>query len=123
AAWSDADPGSFYLPVITDGPYGSASVNVANQMDDESSLLHAMRSLIAHRPPEFGTASFEHLDTGDRSVLAYSRGRFTVVANFSREDRTVAVASIEQIKGPAVSDGTIVTLPPYGWAWLATSYA
>ncbi|MEN8239910.1 MAG: maltose alpha-D-glucosyltransferase, partial [Actinomycetota bacterium] len=51
AAWSDADPGSFYLPVITDGPYGSASVNVANQMVDESSLLHAMRSLITHRPP------------------------------------------------------------------------
>jgi maltose alpha-D-glucosyltransferase/alpha-amylase len=118
AGWSDTDPDSFYLPVITDGPYGTASINVAAQTDDESSLLHATRSLIASRPPEFGTAPFEHLDTGDISVLAYARGRFTVVANFSPERRTVTVSSISQIAGPAASDRTAVTLPPFGWAWL-----
>ena len=120
--WSDADPESFYLPVITDGPYGTAAVNVEDQTDDDASLLNAMRSLIAVRPTEFGTASFEHVDTGDRSVLAYKRGRYSVVANFSPDTRTVAMDTIGQIAGPATSNGTTITLPPYGWAWLITHH-
>jgi len=120
AGWSDADPASFYLPVITDGPYGSATVNVAAQKEDATSLLHVMRSLIAHRPPEFGTAALERIDTGDHSVLGYTRGRFAIVANFAQDRRSVPVESIEQIAGPASSDGKTVALPPFGWAWLIT---
>ena len=118
AGWSDADPDDFYLPVITDGPFATTSVNVTAQMADKSSLLHAMRSLIVRRPPEFGTAPFEHLSVDDHSILAYARGRFSVVANFSSESRTVTIDSADQIAGPAVSDGITVALPPYGWAWL-----
>jgi hypothetical protein len=77
-----------------------------------------MRSLISLRPPEFGTAPFEHLDVGDASILAYTRGRFTVVANFSPDRCTVSIDSIEQVTGPATTDGATVTLPPFGWAWL-----
>lgn len=119
AGWSEADPSRFYLPVITAGPFGTASVNVEDQMGDDSSLLHVVRSMIAQRPPEFGTAPFENLDTGDISVLGYLRGRFAVVANFSPNPRAVTLTSIQQIAGPASSDGTTVTLPPYGWAWVA----
>ena len=118
AGWSGASPDQFYLPVITDGSYGTASISVESQMDDESSLLSAMRSLIALRPSEFGTASFEHVDTGNRSVLAYERGRYSVVANFSPDTRSVAMDTIDQIAGSGSSDGTTITLPPFGWAWL-----
>ena len=120
AGWSDADPESFYLPVISGGRYGAPSVNVADEVEDDSSLLHAIRSMIRNRPPEFGTASFESLDTGGQSVLGYKRGRFSVVANFSPSPRTITLQSIEQIAGPASSDGISVTLPPFGWAWLET---
>jgi maltose alpha-D-glucosyltransferase/alpha-amylase len=118
AGWSDADPESFYIPVISGGRYGTPSVNVADEVEDGSSLLHAMRSMIGKRPPEFGTTSFESLDTGDQSVLGYKRGRFSVVANFSPSPRTITLQSIDQIAGPASSDGISVTLPPFGWAWL-----
>jgi maltose alpha-D-glucosyltransferase/alpha-amylase len=118
--WSQADPETFYLPVITDGRYSTASVNVEAQRSDPSSLLRRIRSLIAVRPPEFGTAPFETRHTGDSSVLAYARGRFGVVANFSPDDRTVLFDSVGHITGPATSDGVTVVLPPYGWAWLAT---
>ena len=90
------------------------------QTHDGSSLLHEIRSQIADRPPEFGTAPFARIDVGEESVLAYARGRFSVVANFSPEPRTVAVASVGQIAGPASTDGVTVALPPYGWAWLTT---
>jgi len=118
AGWSKADPGLFYLPVITDGPYGNALVNVAAQTNDRSSLIHTMRSLITGRPSEFGTAPFVHLDVGDSSVLAYTRGAFAVVANFAPDPRTVDVSSSEKLAGTASSDGGSVALPPYGWAWL-----
>jgi maltose alpha-D-glucosyltransferase/alpha-amylase len=118
AGWSDADPDRFYLPVITEGPYGTTSVNVATQVDDESSLLTAMRSMITRRPPDFGTASFQPLDTGNDSILAYARGRFRIVANFSPDPHTVTIDSIGQIAGPAASNGATVTLTPFSWAWL-----
>jgi maltose alpha-D-glucosyltransferase/alpha-amylase len=118
AGWSNARPDRFYLPVITEGAYGTTSVNVAAQMQDASSLLCSMRSLISARPPEFGTGDFVLIDVGDDSVLAYARGRYVVVANFSPELRTVDVASVGQIVGSASIEGPIITLPPYGWSWL-----
>ncbi|MCL1694032.1 MAG: hypothetical protein M3096_10130, partial [Actinomycetia bacterium] len=116
--WSGADPDRFYLPVITDEVYGTRSVNVEDQIGDESSPLHALRSMIDHRPQAFGTAPFETIETGDDAVLAYARGRYSVVANFSPDQRTVAVESVEKITGPGAADGTTVVLPPFGWAWL-----
>jgi len=120
AGWSGANPAHFYLPVITDGPYGVGSINVASQIGDPGSLLEAMRSLIAARPPEFGLATFTHIDTGDPSVLAYERGKFTVVANFSPHARTVSIPSTEKLAGPAATTRTSVSLGGYGWAWLVT---
>jgi maltose alpha-D-glucosyltransferase/alpha-amylase len=120
AGWSEADVESFYLPVITGDRYGAQSTNVADEMEDDSSLLLAIRSMIANRPPEFGTASFRTLDTGDLSVLGYKRGRFSVLANFSPSPRTITLKSTEQVAGPASTDGTSVRLPPFGWAWLLT---
>jgi maltose alpha-D-glucosyltransferase/alpha-amylase len=118
AGWSTADPNLFYLPVITDEVYGPRSVNVEDQVRDEASLLQTLRSMIGHRPQAFGTAPFKTIGTGDRAVLAYTRGRYSVVANFSPDQRTVAVEGVKKITGPAVADGTTVVLPPFGWAWL-----
>jgi len=104
--WSSADPGDFYLPVIRELDHGSAAVNVADQQIDESSLLNWMRTLIASRPPEMGTATFVPLDVRDKGVLAFERGDITVLANFTDESKNVH------------NNGEAVSLTPFGWAWL-----
>ena len=104
--WSQADPENFYLPVITEGPYGTTNVNVEAQRNDDGSLLSWTRHMIATRPPEMGTAPFETIDTGDPGVLGFLRGDVTVLANFTDEPKTVR------------HDEDRVDLGAYGWAWL-----
>jgi hypothetical protein len=98
--------------------YGTRTVNVEGQIGDEFSLLRALRSMIGHRPEAFGTAPFEIIETKDDAVLAYARGGYSVVANFSPDQRTVAMGNVDMITGPALIDGTTLVLPPFGWAWL-----
>ena len=60
------------LPVIAEGPYGFAHVNVAAQRHDRGSLLNWMESIIRTRKeaPEIGWGDFAVIDTGARTVLA-----------------------------------------------------
>ncbi len=121
AGWSTASPEDFYLPVIADVPYAPASVNVSDQMQDTTSLLHAIRSMLAHRPAEFGSAPFVPIDTANRSVLGYERGTITVLANFAAIGNTIPVGPASYMTGTGRLEDETVALPPYGWIWLDRS--
>ncbi|MCL1599978.1 MAG: alpha-amylase family glycosyl hydrolase, partial [Actinomycetia bacterium] len=118
AGWSSADPSRFYQPVIHDPAYGPSAVNVADQQSDGGSLLNWMRDLISLRPTEMGTAPLDLVETGDRGVLGYRRGRVTMFANFTAEVRSVRSAGGDVVAGRATITPTSVTLEPYGWVWL-----
>jgi maltose alpha-D-glucosyltransferase/alpha-amylase len=118
AGWSEARPEHFYQPVIDNPVYGPAEVNIADQRSDPDSLLNWMRNLIFTRPAEMGTVPFELIDTGDRGVLGYVRGKVTVFANFTEEVRSVSNTGGDVMAGHASVTPTSVTLQPYGWVWL-----
>ena len=60
------------LPVISEGPYGFAHVNVADQRRDPNSLLNWMERIVRMRKevPEIGWGDFTFLPAGTREVLA-----------------------------------------------------
>ena len=93
--WSSERNGGFTTaehsvrPVISDGPYGCAEVNVEKQRRDPNSLLNWTASMIRVRKecPEIGWGSWSLLSIRNRSILGicYSwRGNSVVVLhNFS----------------------------------------
>ena len=78
-------------PIISDGPYGCAEVNVEKQRRDPNSLLNWTASMIRVRKecPEIGWGSWKILGTRSKSVLAICyewRGNSVVVLhNFSAQ--------------------------------------
>ncbi len=75
----DAEPGAgfsrnreLYAPLIDDERYGYQRVNVAQQRDDPTSLLHFMKNLITLRKasPLLGRGSFDILNAASPAVLA-----------------------------------------------------
>ena len=85
---------------------GGASV--AAQANNEDSLLHTVRRMIAarHAHPELGTAEFEAVETGHEAVLGFQRGGLLCLHNFSADPVDL---------GP-------VDLGPYGYSWLPSEY-
>lgn len=83
---------------------GGVGVSVAEQLEDEESLLHRLRGLIQQRKahPELGTAPFEAVETGLTGVLGFQRGGLLCLHNFT--DEAVDLGPVE--------------LGPYGYAWL-----
>jgi trehalose synthase len=69
--FSTAAAGDLRRPVV-EGEYGPEKVNVADQQDDENSLLNWMERLIRARKatPEIGHGEWAALETGERAVLA-----------------------------------------------------
>jgi maltose alpha-D-glucosyltransferase/alpha-amylase len=143
AGFSAAGPDHLILPVINDSRYGSATVNVESQMASESSLLHWTRRmlLIRRSHPAFGLGTYEEIDTGNKSVLAYSRhlarpdgpGQMIVcVNNLARDAQTVTLelaaaagsvpvnlAGTTTFSGCASSQPHRLTLPGHGFLWLS----
>jgi len=70
--FSSADPEQLSRPVVDSKDYGPAAVNVADQRDDENSLLNWIERLIRRRRecPEIGWGAWQVLDTDHKSVLA-----------------------------------------------------
>jgi trehalose synthase len=60
-------------PLVEDGPFGYAEVNVTAQRRDPHSLLNWMERLIRRRRecPELGWGAWSLLDAGDRAVFAH----------------------------------------------------
>jgi maltose alpha-D-glucosyltransferase/alpha-amylase len=97
AGFSAADPADFYLPLIDDPDYAPEQINVADQRDDDNSLLQWVRSMLASRRhhPVFGTGRFELIDLGNPAVLSYRRWNadddVMVLANFSTVESRVGL--------------------------------
>jgi maltose alpha-D-glucosyltransferase/alpha-amylase len=135
AGFSKADPARVYSPIIMDPVYGYQAVNVEAQMNDESSLLHWMRNMIALRKlfKVFGRGTIEFLHPKNRKVLAYLRryenDQILCVANLSRFAQPVeldlsVLAGMKPIEMFGYSDFPVVgtapyqlSLNPYGFYW------
>jgi maltose alpha-D-glucosyltransferase/alpha-amylase len=125
-----------YSPVIADGEYGYARVNVAAQMQDRNSLLHSMRKLIRQRKQlaALGRGECEFLTLANRAVLAHIRryGAQTILAlhNLSPATQRVSievpnfdsVAAVDALTSrtlvPIEGSGYDVKLAPYQYLWL-----
>ncbi|WP_231873289.1 MULTISPECIES: maltose alpha-D-glucosyltransferase [Kitasatospora] len=75
AGFSRADPGRLGLPPVMDPVYGYQAINVESQRDNNASLLHRTRRLLAarRRHPAFGLGEFEEIPSSNPAVLAYLR--------------------------------------------------
>ena len=101
--WDDSEHSGFStnapsrLPIV-------GGTSVAAQLDDATSLLNTVRSMIAerHAHPDLGTAPCEPVETGEEAVLGYQRGDLLCLHNFS--DSSIDLGPVE--------------LGPYGYAWL-----
>jgi trehalose synthase len=82
AGFSTAEPERLRRPIVNGRRYGPAAVNVADQRQDEDSLLNWMERLIRRRRecPEIGWGASRVLETGDKAVLGL---------RYDWEDRTV----------------------------------
>ena len=135
--FSRADPASIVLPPIMDPLYGFSAVNVEAQSRDPHSLLNWMRRMLLlrrnHRAFGRGTQTF--LYPGNRRILAYLREfdgeTILCVANLARTPEAVELdlAAFEgrvpvELSGPSTFPpigklNYLLTLPPYGFYWLA----
>ncbi|HNV10671.1 MAG TPA: maltose alpha-D-glucosyltransferase [Propionibacteriaceae bacterium] len=136
AGFSDADPSSFYLPML-EGEYGPDQVNVAAQQADDQSMLHWLRTALTIRRtlPVFGQGTFTDLGGDNLAVLSYLREdadqSVVCVNNLTDVDQQVAldlsafagVAPLDLftgVTGEAIPiDGPWrSTLAPFEYRWL-----
>ncbi|MGA2633270.1 MAG: maltose alpha-D-glucosyltransferase [Terracidiphilus sp.] len=141
AGFSKCDPARLYLPVVMDPIYGYQVVNVEAQLDDQSSLLHWTRNMIALRKlfQVFGRGTLAFLNPSNRKILAYLREldhgdgfceTVLCVANLSRFAQPVSldlasyagyepVEMLGYVRFPAVTpEPYSLTLAPYSFIWL-----
>ncbi|MCK8493533.1 alpha-amylase family protein [Spirosoma sp. RP8] len=139
--WSSATNGGFsnapktVRPVISQGPYGYTSINVAAQRADSASLLNKVTQLARLRKqcPEIGWGNWELVDTGSQHVLAIRydwQGRsLLMVHNFSPEPQQCQISTqlkaqtqlvnlLDNSQRQVGKDGAYTTqLPGYGYTW------
>src|ERR1700722_6278923 len=133
--FSRADPARLYAPTIMDPVYGYEAVNVEAQSRSLSSLLSAMKKLIAVRKSTlaFGRGSVSFIRPANRSVLAYVRQLgdevILCVANLSRSAQAteldlsafrdrVPLEMLGRTHFPAIGElPYMITLAPYGFYW------
>ncbi|WP_420630076.1 maltose alpha-D-glucosyltransferase [Candidatus Leptofilum sp.] len=129
-----SDAAKTYFPAHTDPVYGYQTRNVAAQEKDPSSYLNLMRFLLKKRQsvPAFGDGTFEFVEAGNRSVLAYTRttANQTVLCLFNLSDRpqtaqfalpetfTDLLATNPAFKYQITLDGQMVALRPFATHWL-----
>jgi len=135
AGFSRAAPERLYSPVIRDPVYGYQTVNVEAQRRSPSSLLNAMRRLIAARQRyrALGRGRIEFLRSANHRVLAYLREhageRLLLVHNLAASAQPVQLdlrrfagqAPMEILGGarfpPIGAEPYALSLGPYGFYW------
>ena len=129
-------PERFFSPVIQTPPFDPAHVNVISQQENDQSLLHTIRNMIAIRKqhPVFARGKLTWVDCGTGAVAGYLRNdedeRILVLNNLSSRSQTV-VMQFENPDQPIQSDllgqeiqiekgvdGNILFLEPYQYLWL-----
>ncbi len=136
AGFSEANPQSLYLPVITDPQYHYESINVDMQRENPNSLWWWTKRAIALRKslPELSRGKLEFVVSDNPKVLTFMRrldGRAVlVVANLSRHAQPINLELEEfagvnpvEIRGrsplPAVgADPYFLTIGPHDVYWL-----
>ena len=132
AGFSTAPSERLVRPVVADGPFGFARVNMAGQRNRHDSFLGQVQRLISTRRscPEIGWGTCEVLDTGTRSVLALRsdwRGNAVltlhnlagqeVQVRLPREMGRLApmLGDAEHLEATGSTDP--IPLGPYGFRW------
>ena len=129
AGFSDANPNSFFLPVIQDVPYDPGSVNVASQQADPTSLFNKIKNMIRiHKSYKaFGWGNFDWVDVGTIGVAAYIRSydseRILILNNLRDEHLSIHLPfdippnSIDILQEKELREKP-VSLAPYQYIWL-----
>ena len=135
--FSTASPELLVRPVISDGPYGTESVNVMRQRTDRDSLLAWFTRLISVRRecPEIGGGTVSLVDVSTpRSVLVHRldapSGSLVLLHNLASSDTVVDLpglakdGAVQEMFASAAclddlpDDLVGVTLPGYGYRWI-----
>ncbi len=137
AGFSEANPQSLYLPVISDPEYDYKHVNVARQEANKNSLLWWTRKVLALRQKTqlFGRGNIKFLAPENSKILAFTREyegeTLLVLINLARHTEGVYL-DLQDYKWhtpvdmfsdnilPVISTAPyFLTLPPYGYHWLS----
>ncbi len=141
AGFSTAPADQLYAPVIADGPFAYAQVNLAAQRATPGALWHRLRHLVgtrkAHRA--FGWGDYDFLALHQPGVFGvvrrYQNEVIVALHNLTAEPQAVALDPADQpalagLAGAALADvlndqpagrlapGLTVNLAAYGYAWL-----
>ena len=137
AGFSSANSQALYLPVVIDPEYHHEAVNVANQQNNQDSLLWWMKRIIAlrKRHQAFSRGTLEFLSPENNKVLAFLRSyqdeTILVVANLSRrvqhasldlhqQSGLMPVELFGQSNFPLIGeDPYFLTLGPYSFYWFS----
>ena len=98
AGFSSAEPDRLIRPVIHDGPYGAARVNVTNERAKPDSLLSWFERMLRtwRECPEVGENACEVLESGHPAVLAHHytgpSGAMLFLHNLDDRELTVRIA-------------------------------
>lgn len=136
AGFSNAPPDRLYMPPIDDELYGYTQLNVASQRADPDSLWHTIHRMIETRKeqPVFTNSSYEILPVEDRAIFVpvriHKENALFAIHNLSGMHQRVEL-NLSRWEGwhvqdllsgrslpDADSDPYLVSLEPYGYAWL-----
>ena len=124
--WSSEPGGGFSTSsegeaahLVTDGPYGIANVNVADQERDPGSLLHLVRALtrLWREHPGIASPQVERLEA-DPALVVFQYDEVVAAHNLAAEPRPLpeALRDAELLLGDEIdADGL---LPAYGFRWM-----
>ncbi len=136
AGFSEANPQSLYLPVITDPEYDYKYINVARQEANKNSLLWWTKRVLALRKKSqlFGRGAINFLTPENSKILAFTREyegeTMLVLINLSRHNENVyldlseytwhtPVDMFSDNKLPVVGTAPyFLSIAPYGYYWL-----
>ncbi len=134
--FSDARVSELYRKPIADGKFGYRKVNVADQLEDESSLLNWMKKIISVRRscPEIGTGELQVIRIDDPKVFAHrirhAGMSLLFLHNMSDTPSRVPLGALSRMDvdletifpkdRSELEDGDI-DLPPYGYYWLRST--
>jgi maltose alpha-D-glucosyltransferase/alpha-amylase len=135
AGFSEAPISAWYAPPIMDPIHGFRAVNVESQLEDRSSLLNWMKTILRVRKSYrvFGRGTIHFLHPSNRKVLAFLRkhedATVLVVANLSRYSQSAELdlfgyqgCTPVELLGlqpfPRIEPTPyLVTLGPYSFYW------
>jgi maltose alpha-D-glucosyltransferase/alpha-amylase len=134
AGFSDASIQSLYAPLISDGTYGPAQINVESQRRDPNSLWNTLHHMIATRKEHraFGRGEFEWIDLENNRIAGFQRSfeaeAILAIHNLSESEQRIVLKTKEPVKSltDLLSQKVFVSkngafelaLAPYQYLWL-----